>query len=144
MKTNGYSFALSPERITEVLERAKTIVVCGVSEEPGSWSLAVTRFLREAGYTVFAMNGTRLLNVPGHIDLVVIFPTTRHLQQVVEDAMTRHVPAVWFQKGVRSRALAERLAKSGVDVVFDACIRSEHRTRWPSVGSLYSDVGPVD
>ena len=45
----------------------------------------------------------------------------------VEDLLAKKPRAVWFQLGIRNDAAAEKLARAGIQVVQDRCMKIEHR-----------------
>ena len=78
----------------------------------------VTRILGEAVYR-------RLVDVPGPIDLVNVFRRPEHVEQHVDDIIAKQPRAVWMQLGIRNDEAAERLARAGIDVVQDRCLKVE-------------------
>ncbi|MGV3518029.1 CoA-binding protein [Luteitalea sp.] len=69
----------------------------------------------------------RLVDVPAPIDLVDVFRRAEDLPAHVEDLLAAAPRAVWFQSGIRNDAVAERLARAGLQVVQDRCLMVDYR-----------------
>jgi len=69
----------------------------------------------------------RLADVPGPVDLVDVFRRPDDLPGHVDDILAKAPGAVWFQTGIRNDAVAERLARAGIDVVQDRCLMVDFR-----------------
>jgi predicted CoA-binding protein len=127
--------------VTELLERAKTIAVVGLSANPMRPSHGVTAYMQSQGYRIVPVNphiesslGEKaypsLLQVPGKIDIVNIFRQPEFVEEVVEQAIQLKVPAIWMQEDVVHEKAAERARKAGIFVIMDRCILKEHRARF--------------
>lgn len=66
-----------------------------------------------------------LVDVPGDLDLVNVYRKPGDLPAHVDDIIAKHPKAVWFQLGIRNDAVAEQLARAGIDVVQDQCVERE-------------------
>ena|ERR1700674_3165861 len=126
--------------ITQVLKRAKTIAVVGLSDNPMRVSHGVSAYMQSHGYRIIPVNpqiesslGEKaygsLLDVPEKIDIVNIFRRPEFVEEVVDQAILLKVPAIWMQEEVIHEKAAEKARKSGICVVMDACILKEHRAR---------------
>ncbi|PPE73866.1 CoA-binding protein [Solimonas fluminis] len=71
----------------------------------------------------------RLADIPGDIDLVDVFRRPVDIPGHLDDILAKRPAAVWLQTGIRHDAVAERLAREGIDVVQDHCLMVEYR-RW--------------
>ena len=127
--------------IRELLLRAKTIAVVGLSDSPLRPSHGVSAYMQAQGYKIIPVNPTisealgershaSLLDVPGKIDLVNIFRRPEFVEDVVDQAIQLKIPAVWMQEGVVSEKAAEKARKAGMFVAMDLCILKEHRARF--------------
>ncbi len=127
--------------ITELLKRAKTIAVVGLSNNPMRPSHGVSAYLQSHGYHIIPVNPNiesclgekayaSLLDVPEQIDIVDIFRRPEFVEQVVDRAIELKVPAIWMQEGVVHEKAAEKARKAGIFVVMDRCILKEHRARF--------------
>ena len=126
--------------IAELLQRAKTIAVVGLSGDPFRPSHDVSAYMQSRGYRIIPVNPNirqclgekaypSLLDVPGPIDLVNIFCRSEFVEEVVDQAIRSKVPAIWMQEGVIHEKAAEKARKAGIFVVMDRCILKEHRAR---------------
>lgn len=131
--------------IYELLARAKTIAVVGLSESPMRPSHGVSAYMQAAGYKIVPVNpriaealGEKaypsLLEIPlelqSKIDMVDIFRRPEYVDVIVEQAIQLKIPAIWLQEGVINERAAERARKAGIFVVMDQCVLKEHRTRF--------------
>jgi len=127
--------------ITELLKRAKTIAVVGLSSNPMRVSHGVSAYMQSQGYRIIPVNpqidaslGEKayrsLLEVPEKIDIVNIFRRPEFVEEVVDEAIQLKVPAIWMQEEVIHEAAAEKARKEGIFVVMDQCILKEHLARF--------------
>lgn len=65
----------------------------------------------------------RLADVPGDLDLVDVFRRPADIPAHLEDLLAKRPRAVWFQLGIRNDAAAEVLARAGLQVVQDRCLK---------------------
>jgi hypothetical protein len=130
----------SPDPIADVLKRAKTIAVVGLSSNPLRPSHGVTAYMQTHGYRIVPVNPNieealgeksygSLLDVPGKIDIVNIFRRSEFVEEVVDQAIQLKVPAIWMQEGVIHEKAAEKARQAGIFVAMDLCILKEHRAR---------------
>lgn len=126
------------EKIAELLGRAKTIAVVGLSSRRMRPSYGVAEYMQSAGYRIIPVNpretevlGQRafpdLESVPERIDIVDVFRRSEYVPAIVEAAIRIGAGAVWMQEGVVHEAAAERARAAGLMVVMDRCILKEHR-----------------
>jgi len=129
------------DRIREILSRARTIAVVGLSDSPLRPSHGVSAYMQAQGYRIVPVNPTirealgepsyaSLLDVPHKIDIVNIFRRPEFVEGVVDQAIQLNVPVVWMQEEVIHEAAAEKARKAGIVVVMDLCILKEHRARF--------------
>jgi predicted CoA-binding protein len=127
--------------ITELLKRAKTIAVVGLSNNPMRVSHGVSAYMQSHGYHIIPVNpqidaslGEKaygsLLEVPEKIDIVNIFRRPEFVEAVVDEAIQLKVLAIWMQEEVIHEAAAEKARKAGIFVVMDQCILKEHLARF--------------
>jgi predicted CoA-binding protein len=130
-----------PDPITDLLTRAKTIAVVGLSCDPFRASHGVSAYMQSHGYRIIPVNpqidvclGEKacdsLLQVPEKIDIVNIFRRPEFVPEIVDQAIQLNVPAIWMQEDVVQQAAAEKARQSGIFVVMDRCILKEHRARF--------------
>jgi predicted CoA-binding protein len=127
--------------ITEILQRAKTIAVVGLSANPLRPSHGVAAYLQVQGYHIIPVNpqieaalGEKaypsLRDVPEKVDIVNIFRRPEFVEEVVDQAIRLGVPTVWMQEEVIHEKAAQKARRAGIFVVMDRCILVEHRTRF--------------
>jgi len=131
--------------IYELLSRAKTIAVVGLSDSPLRASHGVSVYMQAAGYKIIPVNpqiagalGEKsypsLLDVPREvaqkIDLVDVFRRPEYVDEIVEQAIQLKIPAIWLQEDVINERAAEKARKAGMFVVMDRCVLKEHRARF--------------
>jgi len=130
-----------PDSIAEVLKRAKTIAVVGLSCNPLRPSHGVSAYMQTHGYRIIPVNPqveeclgekayASLLEVPAKIDIVNIFRRPEFVPEVVDQAIQLRVPAIWMQEDVVHQEAAEKARAAGIFVVMDCCILKEHRARF--------------
>lgn len=130
-----------PDQIYEILQRAKTIAVVGLSDNPLRPSHGVAAYLQSQGYRIIPVNpeikvslGEKaypsLLDVPEMIDIVDIFRRPEFVEEVVDQAIQLKVPAVWMQEEITHEKAAQKARAAGIFVVMDRCILLEHRARF--------------
>jgi uncharacterized protein len=139
---------LSDNEIRDVLQRAQTIAVVGLSDRMDRDSNGVARFLQRNGYRIIPVNpnlrGTvlgeqpyaSLRDIREHVDIVDIFRRPEYLPEIVEDAITIGADVVWAQLGITDRAAYLRAKQAGLGVVMDRCMAIEHRRLMRMVESV--------
>jgi hypothetical protein len=127
--------------ITDILRRAKTIAVVGLSDSPLRPSHGVAAYLQTQGYRIIPVNpqiqtslGEKaypsLLDVPEKIDIVDIFRRPEFVEEVVDQAIQLKIPTVWMQEEIVHEKAAQKARQAGIFVVMDRCILLEHRARF--------------
>jgi len=127
--------------IAELLKRAKTIAVVGLSDNPMRESHGVSAYMQSQGYRIVPVNPhiksslgekayASLLDVPEKIDIVNVFRRPEFVAEAVDQAIRLKVPAIWMQEDVIDERAAEKARKAGIFVVMDRCILKEHRVRF--------------
>lgn len=126
--------------IMRVLERVKRVAVIGIKPEiVGGPAFYVPERMQQVGYEILPVpvyypEIRDILGVPIHRSLRTIVPSVdmvqlfrrpndvpRHLDEILA-----HKPAVvWMQLGIRHDEVAEQLARAGIDVVQDRCVKVE-------------------
>ena len=135
--------ASSPQSdpIAELLKRAKTIAVVGLSDNPLRPSHGVSAYMQSHGYRIIPVNPhvkeclgekayASILELPEKIDIVNIFRRPEYVEEVVDQAIQLKVPAIWMQEEVIHEKATEKARKAGIFVVMDRCILMEHRARF--------------
>ena len=126
--------------IRALLQRTRRIAVLGIkTPESGQPAYYVAEYAKRAGYEivpvpVYYPEVTEILGepvyrtlaaIPGEIDMVDVFRRAKDIAAHVDDILAKRPASVWFQLGIRNDAVAERLAREGIDVVQDRCLLVE-------------------
>jgi predicted CoA-binding protein len=130
-----------PDPIGDLLKKAKTIAVVGLSSSPLRPSYGVAAYMQAQGYRIIPVNPeikgalgekgyARLGEVPEKIDVVDVFRRSEFVPDIVDEAIRLKLPAIWLQEGVIHEQAAEKARKAGLFVVMDRCILKEHRKRF--------------
>lgn len=123
----------SAEDIGWILDNCKNIAVVGASpkaDRPSHW---ISEFLLSKGYAITPIRrGVKKIldrpcyptvrEVPGPIDLVLIFRRSEEVPHIVEEAIAKGAKAVWMQEGIESPEAFELGKNAGIKVVMDRCI----------------------
>ena len=127
--------------IRELLERARTIAVVGLSNNPFRPSHGVSAYMQAQGYKIIPVNPTitealgekafaSILDVPEKIDIVNIFRRPEFVEAIVDQAIQLKISAVWMQEQVIHQAAAEKARLASMFVAMDLCILKEHQARF--------------
>ncbi len=114
--------------IRALLERTKRIAVLGIkTPETGQPAYYVAEYAKRAGYDivpvpVYYPEVTEILGEPVYRSLAAI---PGDIDAHVDDILAKRPASVWFQLGIRNDAVADRLAREGIDVVQDRCLLVE-------------------
>ena len=135
------AFPPKTDPIQDLLQRAKTIAVVGLSDSPMRPSHGVSAYMQSQGYKIIPVNPSisealgeksyaSLAEIPDRIDIVNIFRRSEYVPEIVDQAIELKIPAVWMQEGVINPTAAEKAEKAGIFVTMDLCILKEHRARF--------------
>src|SRR5262249_42930462 len=125
-----------PDPISDLLKRAKTIAVVGLSASPFRPSYGVSAYMQSHGYRIIPVNpqiqeslGEKsfrsLLEIQEKIDIVNVFRRPEFVDEIVDEAIQLKVPAIWMQEEVINEAAANKARQAGIFVVMDRCILKE-------------------
>ena len=138
---------MSQDQIREILRKAKTIAVVGLSRESEKDSHKVSVYLQQHGYRIIPVNPfadevlveksyKSLLDIPVEIqktiDIMDIFRKPENVLPIVEQAIQVKTKlgrsfAVWMQLGIVNEQAAEAARQAGLVVVMDKCLKVEHQ-----------------
>ena len=138
MTASGPALHPSDQQIKDLLQKAHTIAVVGLSSSRFRASYGVSQYMQSAGYRIIPVNPNeqevlgeksyaRLEDVPEKIDVVDVFRRSEFVPEIVDAAIRVGAHAIWMQDGVVDEAAAQRARDAGLFVVMDACILREHR-----------------
>ena len=132
--------AVTDTELRDVLGRARTIAVVGLSEKPDRDSNEVARYLKSQGYRVVPVNPmlTEVLGEKAYpslsaippdtkVDVVDVFRRSDQVPPVVDEAIARGARVVWMQLGVEHPAAAAKARAAGLTVFENLCIMVQHR-----------------
>jgi predicted CoA-binding protein len=125
------------DEIRHLLKTAKTIAVVGLSPKPERPSHGVAKGMQRFGYRIVPVNPGQsellgekvypdLLSVPEGIDLVDVFRSPEHVDEVVDQCIARKFQAIWLQEGVVNEKAAARAEAAGMLVVMDRCLFKDY------------------
>lgn len=128
----------SGDEIRNILASAKTIAVVGLSPNPDRDSHRVAAYLQQHGYTIIPVNpsATEILGekslpslreVPGPVDIVVIFRKSEAVPEIVDEAIAIGARVIWMQFGIAHNLAADTARAADLQVVMSRCIMIEHR-----------------
>ncbi len=126
------------EEIFDILEKYKTIAVIGMSKNPEKDAYSIPAYLMEKGYRIIPVNPSadqilgqksykRLADVPGEVDIVDVFRPSEDVPNYVDDVTSKKPKVFWLQLGIHNAEAEEKVARSGIKVVYDRCLMQEHR-----------------
>ena len=137
-----------PAVIEEMLQKARTIAVVGMSDKPWRASRNVGHYLAENGFRVLPVNpalkeaaGLRCYpdldaaqaaareQTGTGIDLVDVFRAPEHVPSIVDDVIRLGIPYLWLQDEVVHEEAIALARAAGVKCVQNDCIFREHARR---------------
>ena len=132
-----------PEGIRRIWSETRRVAVLGIKTEAqgGQPAHYVPEYLQRAGLEIIPVpvyypEATTILgqpvyrkvaDVPGPLDMVVVFRRSVDVPPHVDDLIAARPKTVWMQSGISHAAAAQRLAEAGIQVVQDRCSMVEHR-----------------
>jgi uncharacterized protein len=137
-----------PKVIAEILEKARTIAVVGMSDKTWRASHNIGKYLAANGYRVVPVNPalSEVLGAPCYpdldaaqaaamaqtgagIDLVDVFRASEHVPAIVDDVIRLGIRYLWLQDDVMHEEAVGRARAAGVKCVENDCIFREHAKR---------------
>ncbi len=129
-----------------LLARTRRVAVLGIKTEAqvGQPAFYVPAYLAEAGVEIVPVPVyfpevkeilgrpvyRKVADVPGEVDLVDVFRRPADVPAHLPDLLAKRPRAVWLQLGIRNDEAAEALARAGIQVVQDRCLKVE----WARLG----------
>jgi predicted CoA-binding protein len=128
--------------IARLLREVRSIAVLGIKPaHTGQPAYFVPAYAQRAGFDVIPVpvyypEVTEILGkpvyrtlaaIPEAVDLVNVFRRPGDIPPHVDDILAKRPKAVWLQSGISHEAVAERLAREGIEVVQDRCLMVELR-----------------
>lgn len=126
-----------PATIQNILHRARTVAIVGLSSNVLRPSNFIGFYLQRHGYRVIPVNPREreilgetsypsLSEVPVPIDVVNVFRAPDAVPGIAREAVDIGAKSLWLQFGVISPEGAEIAHNGGLDVVMDRCMKVEH------------------
>lgn len=123
----------SADELGRILTESRCLAVVGLSPNPARPSHRVARAMQGFGFRIIPVRPAvdevlgeraypRLEEVPGPVDLVVVFRAPDQIAPVVDACIARGFRCLWLQDGVVNPAEARRAEAAGIQVVMDRCI----------------------
>jgi predicted CoA-binding protein len=138
--------------LKQILRNNRVIAVVGLSPKEDRPSHRIAVYLLEQGYEVISVNPMHteilaqpsypsLLEIPGEIDLVVVFRRSEFVPDIVKQSIEKKARVLWLQDGVIHQEAAERALSAGLQVVMDRCILRDHKRliHGVSLGRILAD-----
>jgi uncharacterized protein len=133
------------DAIKSILQTFRSLAVVGLSSKPMRPSHGVASYMQAQGYRVVPVNPhetavlgekayASLNDIPGAVEVVVIFRRPEFVPGVVEDAIRKGARVVWMQEGVVHEEAARRAREAGLEVIQDRCILKEYAKRFVAEG----------
>jgi uncharacterized protein len=134
-----------PAVIEEMIHKARTIAVVGMSDRPWRASHNVGKYLAASGYHVLPVNpkleqvadlicyadleaaqaAARELTGAG-VDLVDVFRASEHVPAIVDEVIRLGIPYLWLQDEVVHEQAVAMARAAGVKCVQNDCIFRHH------------------
>jgi predicted CoA-binding protein len=126
--------------IKDLLHRARTVAVVGLSNRPYRTSHAIARALQRFGFEIFPVNPNlhgpvlgeepyhSVEDIPGLVDIVDVFRRSEKVMPVAEAAVAAGAKVLWMQSGVINEEAAAYAEEHGLTVVMDRCIKVDYAT----------------
>jgi uncharacterized protein len=126
--------------IRDLLHRARTVAVVGLSDRPYRTSHVIAGALQGFGFEIFPVNPNlrspvlgekpyeSVADIPTPVDIVDVFRRSEKVMPVAEDAVAAGVKVLWMQSGVINEEAAAYATEHGITVVMDRCIKVDYAT----------------
>jgi predicted CoA-binding protein len=129
---------LTPGDIPELLRKAKTVAIVGISDKADRASYGVAKYLIEnSHFELFFVNpllenvlGQKVYNslseIETHIDIVDVFRKPADCLAVLDESIEIGASAIWLQLGISVPEVATQGSEAGLSVVMDRCIKIDY------------------
>jgi predicted CoA-binding protein len=132
-------YHLTPDERRRILESFRGIAVVGLSDNRWKPSYGVAEYLQEAGYQIIPVNPNHagksilgeevyasLAGIPKPVDIVNVFRRAEFTPEVARQAVANGAKVLWLQLGIVNEEAARIARESGLTVVMDRCLATEH------------------
>ena len=133
------SAAKANKKLCEILKRAKTIVVVGLSPKEHRASHQVAKYMQQKGYKIIPVYPREeeilgekvyrsLKEIPFEVDMVDIFRKAAVVDLVVDQAISmKNIKTIWTQIGIVNNNAVTKAKNAGMNVVQNLCTKIEHK-----------------
>ena len=125
--------------IDRVLRETRRVAVLGIKTEPHQAAYFVPAYAQRIGLEIVPVPVyypelteilgqpvfRRLADIPGPVDMVNVFRLPQDVPRHLDDILAKAPRSVWLQSGIRNDRAAEQLARAGIAVVQDRCLKVE-------------------
>lgn len=140
--------------IRDILLRARTVAIVGLSPNVLRPSNFVGFYLQRHGYHIVPVNPREreilgeksypsLNDIPFPVDVVDVFRAPDAVPGIAREAVEIGAKALWLQFGVISPEGAEIAREGGLEVVMDRCMKVEHARHMGRMHWLGFNTGNV-
>jgi len=128
----------SAKERAEILRKAKTVAIVGMSPNAARSSYFVGTYLQQSSnYELYFVNPfaeeilgqpvyKSLADLPVVPDIVDVFRKGSDIPSVIDDVLAIGAPVVWVQLGIWNQDAAIYGESKGLTVVMDRCLKVEH------------------
>ncbi|MTI81327.1 MAG: CoA-binding protein [Firmicutes bacterium] len=124
-------------QIKELLQKANTVAVVGLSDKPERDSHKVAKYLQGKGYKIIPVNPKydsvlgekcykKVSEIPEQVDIVDVFRRSIDTPPVVDDAISIKPAAIWLQLGIVNEDAANTAQQNNLMIIMDRCIKVDH------------------
>jgi|SRR5690625_273198 len=125
------------ETIKDILLKAKTIAVVGLSANPERTSYQIASEMQKVGYKIIPVNPTidevlgekaydTLTDIDEPIDIINVFRRPEHLPDIAKVAAKTDCKVFWAQQGIKNEEAYNYLKERDFTVIMDLCIKVVH------------------
>lgn len=136
---------INDQSFTEILKKARTIVIIGCSDKQYRTSYHIAEYLKNSGYRIIPVNpnieealGEKAYDTMDDfpenlkVDIVNIFRNKRYTEEMVRQITswsekTGQKPLIWTQLDVSTPAAQEIALSAGLQYVENKCMMVEHK-----------------
>jgi predicted CoA-binding protein len=141
--------------IRDILLRARTVAIVGLSPSELRPSNFVGFYLQRHGYHIVPVNPHEqeilgevsypsLSDIPCAVDVVDVFRQPSAVPAIAEEAVRIGAKALWLQFGVISYEGAAIAERGGLSVVMDRCMKVEHARHLGRMHFFGLNTGRID
>ena len=125
--------------LRRILQSCHTLAVVGLSADWHRPSFFAAKYMQSHGYQIVPVNPryaggavlgetcyASLTDIPFPVDLVDVFRRSEEVLPIAQQALQIGARCLWQQLGVKCQKSDDLMRQSGVDSVFNRCVKIEH------------------